>query len=181
MGFSDKAKSAADSALQKLNETVRSSETAQKVAAAEDWLTEQRMSRKLGKDTFRGTNLIVHRGYAYGDTVKVVVNVTESPRLPEASAVPYMDVAKANVRRHWSLALPGVVVRAQLRDVTVEGVTDRHGFAPITLRLPDLEPGWHEVQWNGRDDAGVLMPSGHYVVRLMAGSEVSTWKMTMVK
>jgi phosphatidate phosphatase APP1 len=146
MGLSDKAKSAADSALQKLNETVRSSETAQKVAAAEDWLTEQRMSRKLGKETFRGTDLTVHRGYAYGDTVKVVVKTAEVARLPEASAVPYMDVAKANVRRHWSLDLPGVVVRGQVRDVIVEGATDRHGFAALTFKVPDLEPGWHEVQ-----------------------------------
>ena len=146
MGLSDKAKSAADAALQKLNEKARSSETAQKVASAEDWLTEQRMSRKLGKETFRGTNLTVHRGYAYGDTVKIVVKTTESARLPEGGSVPYMDVAKTNVRRHWSLALAGVVVRAELRGLTVEAVTDRHGFVPLTMKVPGLEPGWHEVQ-----------------------------------
>ena len=145
MGVSDFAKGAADSALKKLNETVRSSETAKKVAAAEDWLSEQRMSRKLGKETFRGTNLTVHRGYGYGDTVKIVVKTTESPRLPDGGSLPYVDVAKANVRRHWSLALPGVVVRVELAGVVVEGVTDRHGFVPITLRVPGLEPGWHEV------------------------------------
>lgn len=145
MGLSDKAKSAADSALQKLNDKARSSETVQKVAAAEDWLTEQRMSRKLGKETFRGTNLTVHRGYAYGDTVKFVVKTAETPRLPEATAVPYMDVAKANVRRHWSLALAGVVVRAEFRGLSVEAITDRHGFVAVTMKVPDIEPGWHEV------------------------------------
>ena len=45
----------------------------------------------------------------------------------------------------------------------------------------DTTPGWHEVQWNGRDENGVMMPSGHYVVRLIAGDDVSTWKMTMLK
>lgn len=45
----------------------------------------------------------------------------------------------------------------------------------------DTSAGWHEVQWNGRDENGVMMPSGHYVVRLIAGDEVSTWKMTMLK
>jgi phosphatidate phosphatase APP1 len=146
MGLSDKAKSAADSALQKLNEKARSSETIQKVAAAEDWLTEQRMSRKLGKETFRGTKLTVHRGYAYGDVVKFVVRTAESARiLEESSSMPYADVAKANVRRHWSLALAGVVVRAELQGLTVEGVTDRHGFAALTMKVPDLAPGWHEV------------------------------------
>ena len=145
MGFSDYAKEAADSALQKLNETVRSSETAQKVASAEDWLTEQRMARKLGKETFRGTTLTVHRGYAYGDTVKVVLKTAETARLPESESVPVVEVAKANVRRHWSLDLAGVVVRVRLGDVEVEGTTDRHGFAPLTLTVPDLAPGWHEV------------------------------------
>ena len=145
MGLSDYAKGAADSALKKLDKTVRSSETAQKVASAEDWLTEQRMSRKLGKETFRGTTLTVHRGYAYGDTVKVVIKTAETARLPESESVPVVEVAKANVRRHWSLDLAGVVVRARLGDVEVEGTTDRHGFVPLTLTVPDLAPGWHEV------------------------------------
>ena len=147
MGLSDKAKNAADSALQKLNEKARSSETIQKVASAEDWLTEQRMARKLGKETFRGTTLTVYRGYAYGDTVKFVVKTAESARmLEESSSVPYVDVAKANVRRHWSLALAGVVVRAEFRGLAVEGVTDRHGFVALTMKVPDLEPGWHEIR-----------------------------------
>ena len=145
MGVSDYAKSAADSAARKLSDKVRSSETAQKVAAAEDWLIDQRMTRKSGKDTFRGTTITVYRGYAYGDTVKVVVKTSESARLPEASSVPYMEVAKANVRRHWSLALAGVIVRAELQGVIVEGVTDRHGFVALTLQVPDLAPGWHVV------------------------------------
>ena len=56
-----------------------------------------------------------------------------------------MDVAKANVRRHWSLALAGVVVRAELGGLAVEAVTDRHGFVAVTMKVPDIEPGWHEV------------------------------------
>lgn len=67
------------------------------------------------------------------------------------------------------------------------------GSSRVSLELYDVRgqrvrifpvntsPGWHEVQWNGRDEFGVMMPSGHYVVRLMAGDQVSTWKMTMVK
>ena len=31
-------------------------------------------------------------------------------------------------------------------DVAVEGITDRHGFVPLTLRVRDLTPGWHEVK-----------------------------------
>jgi len=51
------------------------------------------------------------------------------------------------------------------------------------VKILDAEhsPGWHEVQWNGRDDCGDLQPSGHYILRLSAGGQVSTSKMTMVK
>jgi len=45
----------------------------------------------------------------------------------------------------------------------------------------ESSPGWHEAQWDGRDERGDLQPSGHYILRLAAGGHVSTWKMTMVK
>ncbi len=45
----------------------------------------------------------------------------------------------------------------------------------------DRNPGWHETVWDGRSDSGDVQPSGHYILRLSAGSTVSTWKMTMVK
>jgi phosphatidate phosphatase APP1 len=145
MGVSDFAKGAADSAARKLNQKLRSSETVQKVTGAEDWLTEQRMTRKLGTESFRGTTITVHRGYAYGDTMKLVVKTSESARILEDAHPAVLDVAKANIRRHWSLALAGVLVRATFGDVAVEGITDRHGFVPLTLRVRDLAPGWHEV------------------------------------
>jgi hypothetical protein len=46
---------------------------------------------------------------------------------------------------------------------------------------PDTAPGWHETTWNGRDDAGNILPSGPYVARLVVGAAVATWKLTMVK
>ena len=42
-------------------------------------------------------------------------------------------------------------------------------------------PGWHEVLWNGKDDSGETQPSGQYFLRLTAGGEVASWKMTMLK
>jgi len=145
MSMSDNAKKAIDEAVGKMDESLRSSETAEKVAGAEDWLTEQRMKRKLGKEAFRGTDVIVYRGYGYGETAKVLVRVAESARLKESSRLPYWSVLKANVQRHWSLALAGVKVTATIGDHTVEGVTDRHGFVPLTLTVPDLAPGWTQV------------------------------------
>lgn len=147
MGVSDYMKGAADSALTKINATVRSSTTARKVAEAEDWLNEQRMSRKLGKEAFRGTRVFVHRGYVSGAKARVLIRVAESPRVhEEPSSVPYKDIAKANILRHWALALPGVRVRVELAGAEVVVVTDRHGFAAAVLEVPaDLPPGWHTV------------------------------------
>jgi hypothetical protein len=51
----------------------------------------------------------------------------------------------------------------------------------IRTFIPDTSPGWHETTWNGRDDDGNSLPSGHYVARLVVGSEIATWKLTMVK
>lgn len=46
---------------------------------------------------------------------------------------------------------------------------------------PAETPGWHTVIWDGRDDAGTLLSSGHYIVRLVCGGRTTTWKMAMVK
>lgn len=70
-----------------------------------------------------------------------------------------------------------------------EGVQDQR----IALELFDIRgqrvrsfqpaetPGWHTAVWDGRDDAGTLLSSGHYIVRLVCGGRTSTWKMTMLK
>ena len=42
-------------------------------------------------------------------------------------------------------------------------------------------PGWHEVIWNGTDDAGQPASSGMYVTRFVCGAMVETQKMTMLK
>lgn len=46
---------------------------------------------------------------------------------------------------------------------------------------PSNQAGWHDVEWNGLDDLGNKVSSGPYIVRLIAGGRVSTWKITMVK
>jgi len=42
-------------------------------------------------------------------------------------------------------------------------------------------PGWHNVTWNGRNEQGMMQPSGKYFVRYACGTDVKTWPMTMVK
>lgn len=45
----------------------------------------------------------------------------------------------------------------------------------------DPTPGWHEVQWDGKDEHGVVGSTGLYLTRFTVGSMVTTGKMTMVK
>ena len=45
----------------------------------------------------------------------------------------------------------------------------------------DPTPGWHEVQWDGKDERGVVASTGLYLTRFTVGSMVTTGKMTMVK
>jgi PKD repeat protein len=67
--------------------------------------------------------------------------------------------------------------------------------APVDLRVFDasgrlvrrlvdgepLDPGRHDVVWNGRDDAGKLLASGTYFYRLEAGEHSGTRKMVLMK
>ena len=41
--------------------------------------------------------------------------------------------------------------------------------------------GFYEVEWDGRDDAGRVMPAGVYLFRLRAGSKAQTRRMLLLK
>lgn len=45
----------------------------------------------------------------------------------------------------------------------------------------DPSPGWHEVKWDGKNNQGVVAPTGLYLTRFTVGTMVTTGKMTMVK
>ena len=44
-----------------------------------------------------------------------------------------------------------------------------------------LQPGIHEVRWDGRNEKGQTVSTGTYIVRLGMGRNVVTKKMTMLK
>ena len=44
-----------------------------------------------------------------------------------------------------------------------------------------MDPGWHEVRWDGRDDAGRQVSSGVYFYRLESADLRLTRSMTMLK
>ncbi|MBU2501542.1 hypothetical protein KJ682_09475 [bacterium] len=67
---------------------------------------------------------------------------------------------------------PGAPVRMEV--FTVRGAR---------VRTLDLErsPGWHQVRWDGTDDAGQRTASGTYLARYLVGTMVETRKMVMLK
>ncbi len=71
---------------------------------------------------------------------------------------------------------PSTLLRFSLASVADVQMTihDTRGRIVRRLRLDELQPGLHEVRWNGEDDAGAAVASGVYYVRLQApGTDLS--------
>jgi hypothetical protein len=67
------------------------------------------------------------------------------------------DVARINLRVY------------EPSDVDLEIVSDGETVATLLADEP-LPPGWRSVAWDGRDDAGNVLPDGEYSIRLRARS-----------
>jgi len=50
-----------------------------------------------------------------------------------------------------------------------------------TLFVGEMNPGEHSFVWDGKNDRGVVMPSGVYVYKLQAGSFTATRKMILLR
>jgi thiol-disulfide isomerase/thioredoxin len=72
-------------------------------------------------------------------------------------------------------SVPAGAENVALRILNVDGRVVR------TLVDGDLGPGPYSRVWDGRDDRGETVASGVYFMRLEAGDEVSTRKMTLLK
>jgi hypothetical protein len=70
------------------------------------------------------------------------------------------------------------LARNGLARVTVH---DTQGRRVAVLHDGELTPGRHSVTWDGRNDEGRQLPSGLYVVRVEAGDQVHTAKVTLLK
>lgn len=61
-------------------------------------------------------------------------------------------------------------------------VFDLNGAVVRTLpATATLQPGWHEIPWDGRDDRGRQVVSGNYFFRLTAGTLTVTEKMALLR
>jgi hypothetical protein len=87
-----------------------------------------------------------------------------------------------NIPEEYSLAQnypnpfnPETVVRFGLPGQSAVRLTiyDLHGRQVRGLLDGGLSPGYHEVTWDGRDDAGKQVSSGLYLYRLVARGDVS--------
>lgn len=139
-------KDAAKSAASRLDDAVRSPETAKLVSDFQDRVIRLRHEVKLEDGTLRGVRVVVHRGWVSSGIARIHVAVMEAPDLPEISRIPYWEVLTTNLSRHVTLPFPGVEVRIVLAGVTHMTETDRHGFAAFSIDIQDLDPGWHEVE-----------------------------------
>ena len=128
-----------------LNSKLRSPETAAFVAGVESGLTKRRREQRMKSGSFRGTHVLVYRGFVADDVAKVRIRVLEAPELPGDSRIPYWEVAQANLQRHAALRIVGAEVELRIGKHSATEVTDNHGFANFSLPVPNLRVGWHEA------------------------------------
>jgi flagellar hook assembly protein FlgD len=60
-------------------------------------------------------------------------------------------------------------------------VYDILGREVRTLMNSDLNAGYHQIVWNGRNNSGSQVASGMYLYRIEAGSFISIKKMMLLK
>lgn len=131
----------------RIDRATRSTRTARVIADLEDRAWAFRRERKVGKGTLRATYVVAYRGYVAEERAYVRVRVMEEPVFPAAAdALPNAALVRANVRRFFALAFPGVHVRISMGSLLADAITDRHGFATAQVPAINLEPGWHNYE-----------------------------------
>ena len=66
------------------------------------------------------------------------------------------------------------------REVVSIGVYDVRGRKVTGLIDGRMDPGEHVLTWNGRFKSGQTAPAGVYVIRIAAGNEELTRKVTII-
>jgi hypothetical protein len=77
-----------------------------------------------------------------------------------------------------SFDIPGTVGTKQAVNLTVY---DLRGRRVRTLMDVEVDPGSHEIHWDGRNDRSEAVSSGIYLYTLISGGEAFTRKMTVLK
>jgi len=60
-------------------------------------------------------------------------------------------------------------------------VFDVHGRLVTTLIDDELAAGWHETEWDGRDESGIFLPGGVYIAHLESSGQVTNTAITLLR
>jgi hypothetical protein len=112
----------------------------------------------------------------------VLTSVREDPTPPAPAPSPARPELAQN---HPNPFNPNTTIRIAIPGPAAEPVTlrvfDAGGRLVATLYSGRLDPGYHDLHWDGRDGRGVPVGSGVYVYRAEIGRTVLTRKMALLK
>ena len=120
------------------------------------------------------------RGHSTRDGVHRRVSITEVEGVPQPSDLSLLPnhPNPFNPQTTVRLFVPGDVKTSSRLNVEVYDV---QGRMVRRLYVGDIEPGWHDFIWNGRDDSGRAQASGVYLLRVQGMDQVRSTKMSLVR
>lgn len=105
--------------------------------------------------------------------VMVVDTVTDiTPHAPKPMLAAHPNPFNPSTRVDFAIETDGHV------DLAVYDITGRR---LRTLVSQDMAAGAHDIEWNGRDDAGRELAGGVYLLRLMSGATIHNEKLVLLK
>ena len=121
---------------------------------------------KLG-DVSYANELVIHHDHA------VMITVSEQD-------IPQVFALNANYPNPFnpSTMIPFAITSNE--NVSLN-IYDMNGKLIKTLINGNIPAGYHEILWDGKDNAGKAVNSGMYISRLLAGEQSDSQKMLMVK
>ncbi len=127
------------------------------------------------------TELIAPSGFANGDTPVGPADLPRSYALAQNHPNPF----NPSTTIRFEVPGPGEPGTTGSGSAAGHRVTiliyDLRGRLVRNLVDSDLQPGLHQITWNGTDAVGRKLPSGIYLYTMKAGQEVYTRKMTILK
>jgi hypothetical protein len=108
------------------------------------------------------------------ENVEVIISRDAAPELPVEYALKQNYPNPFNPTTDIQFSIP------QAGNVNIS-VYNMLGQEVRTLFAGQAERGTKVVRWDGRDNSGVVMPTGTYIYRMTAGSFVDAKKMMLLK
>jgi hypothetical protein len=108
------------------------------------------------------------------ERVQIAISLDEAPEVPVEFSLKQNFPNPFNPSTDIQFSVP------QAADVRI-AIYNMLGQEVRTLFVGNVERGTRIARWDGRNNAGVSMPSGSYIYRMTAGSFVSTKKMLLLK